>query len=200
MIICNKCNKEYKNDKAIKSHMWKAHTEAGRNLKPRTGVILSNDIKEKISNSLKGKPSGAKGKKFPGRVHSDELNVKISEGMKLAHKEGRAHNIGKSRWNNKPSWPEQWFMNVIENEFEDKNYQKEYPFYKYSLDFIWIHKKKVIEIDGDQHDRFEEQKRRDNEKDNLLKKDGYQLLRIKWKDICNNSKKFVEKLKNFIDN
>lgn len=28
--------------------------------------------------------------------------------MKLAHKEHRAHNIGQSRWNNEPSYPEKF--------------------------------------------------------------------------------------------
>jgi len=69
--------------------------------------------------------------------------------MTKAHKEGRAHNIGESRWNNEPSYPERWFMKVIENEFEDKNYTREYPFHRFSLDFAWIEKKKCIEIDGD---------------------------------------------------
>ena len=34
--------------------------------------------------------------------------------MKRAHAEGRAHNIGTCRWNNEPSYPEQFFMKVIE--------------------------------------------------------------------------------------
>ena len=33
---------------------------------------------------------------------SDETKKKISEGMKKAHAEGRAHNIGECRWNNEP--------------------------------------------------------------------------------------------------
>ena len=69
--------------------------------------------------------------------------------MKKAHAEGRAHNIGESRWNNKPSYPEKWFMEVIANEFNDKNYVREHPFHKYSLDFAWLDKKKCIELDGD---------------------------------------------------
>jgi very-short-patch-repair endonuclease len=56
-------------------------------------------------------------------------------------------------------------MRVIENEFEDKLYTREYPFFKYSLDFAWIEKKLCIEIDGEQHQRFQEYKDRDNEKD-----------------------------------
>lgn len=120
--------------------------------------------------------------------------------MQQAHAEGRAHNIGKSRWNNEPSWPEKWFMQVVENEFEDKQYKREYPFSKYSLDFVWLHKKRVIEIDGEQHDRFPEQKVRDIAKDSLLAQEGYEVLRLRWKDICGNTKEYIQQMKEFIDN
>lgn len=88
-----------------------------------------------------------------GRKSSLEARKKISESMKRAHHEGRAHNIGDCRWNNKPSWPEQWFMQVVENEFTDKQYAREFPFHRFSLDFVWLHKKRCIEIDGEQHYR-----------------------------------------------
>ncbi|KKL52730.1 hypothetical protein LCGC14_2282560, partial [marine sediment metagenome] len=69
----------------------------------------------------------------------------------------------------------------------------------YSLDFLWQHKKKVIEIDGEQHERFEEQKRRDREKDKLLLEEGYQILRIRWKDMFHNTQFWIQKTKDFID-
>ena len=89
-----------------------------------------------------------------GKKHSEESKRKISESLKLAYKEHRAHNIGQSRWNNEPSYPEKFFMNVIKNEFEDQNYVREYPFKIYSLDFAWPEKKQCIEIDGEQLYRF----------------------------------------------
>lgn len=135
-----------------------------------------------------------KGMKLPS-----EMKEKISVSMKKAHREGRAHNIGESRWNNQPSYPEKFFMKVIENEFFDKNYIREYPFKKYSLDFAWVHKKKVIEIDGEQHERFEEYKNRDKEKDTLLKENGWKVIRIKWKDMIKESKHWIKIAKEFID-
>jgi hypothetical protein len=65
--------------------------------------------------------------KFP-RIATDEQNKRRSNSMKKAHADGRAWNIGRSRWNNEPSWPEKWFIQVIENEFNDKVYEREYPF------------------------------------------------------------------------
>lgn len=136
---------------------------------------------------------------FLGKHFTKEQKQKISNGMKKAHAEGRAHNIGTCRWNNKPSYPEQFFMKVIENEFDDKDYEREYPFIRFALDFAWVHKKKVIEIDGDQHERFEEYKLRDKEKDRLLIENGWQVLRIKWKDMMKDSKYWIKIAKEFID-
>ena len=106
-----------------------------------------------------------------------------------------------SRWNNKPSYPEQWFMKMLLHELNMKEgfeYKREHPFHKYSLDFAWITKKKAIEIDGAQHERFVEQKERDKKKDELLKNEGWKFLRISWKEIVNNSKQWIEKIKIFL--
>jgi very-short-patch-repair endonuclease len=118
--------------------------------------------------------------------------------MKIAHSEGRPWNIGQSRWNNEPSYPEKFFMSVIENEFEDKNYTREYPFNKYSLDFAWVEKRRAIEIDGEQHQRFAEYAERDTIKDSLLLENGWEVLRIEWKDMYNNTKEKIDEAKKFI--
>lgn len=131
---------------------------------------------------------------------TDEHKKHISDSMKIAHSEGRAHNIGMCRWNNKPSWPEEFFMTVIENEFNNKSYIREYPFDKYSLDFAWVGLKRCIEIDGDQHERFSEYMQRDLCKDAKLKENGWNILRIKWKDMYNDTKKMIAIAKDFIDN
>lgn len=128
-----------------------------------------------------------------------EQRDKISKSMKKAHAEGRAWNIGQSRWNNEPSYPEKWFMSVIENEFTDKEYTREYPFTKYSLDFAWVHLKKAIEIDGEQHCRFPEYSARDKTKDLLLCENGWQVLRLPWKQIFNNTKDSIKEMKSFIE-
>ena len=135
------------------------------------------------------------------RRHTEETKKKISASMKKAHEEGRAHNIGECRWNNEPSYPEQWFMKVLKNEFsfeKDKDYKMEFPFHKFSLDFAWPDRKICIEIDGEQHERFQEQKNRDIEKDKLLKEEGWKELRKSWQDIFNNPKSFIEEVRNII--
>ena len=129
---------------------------------------------------------------------SSDVNKKISESMKKAHVEGRAWNIGKSRWNNELSYPEKFFIQVIENEFQDKEYKNEFPVGIYSADFCWPHLKKIIEIDGDQHQRFEEYKARDKRKDEYLKSQGYEILRIVWKEMFADPKSKILEAYNFI--
>jgi very-short-patch-repair endonuclease len=132
------------------------------------------------------------------RVVSAATKKKISESMERRHAEGKAWNIGQSRWNNEPSWPEQFFMQVISNEFDDKDYQREYPFGRFSLDFAWPHLKKYIEIDGDQHQRFDDVKERDARKDKLLADSGWQVHRIIWKEMFADTKAHIEKAKQFL--
>lgn len=115
--------------------------------------------------------------------------------MKIAHKEGRAHNIGESRWNNEHSYPEKWLIKILENEFsmkENVDYRTEMPFGRYALDFAWENKKFAIEIDGEQHERFEEYKQRDIKKDELLEENSWTVMRIKWKDCYARPKYFIE--------
>lgn len=137
--------------------------------------------------------SAWKGKHLP-----KETREKIRNAALKAHAEGRAHNIGESRWNNKPSYPEQFFMEVIKNEFDDKDYVREYPFHRFSLDFAWLKKKKCIEIDGQQHDICPGYKERDERKDALLLSEGWKVLRIKWVDMYKNTKHWITEAKNFI--
>ena len=135
-----------------------------------------------------------------GKKHTDKTKEKVSESMKKAHKEGRAWNIGKSRWNNQMSYPEKFFMEVIKNEFEDKDFIHEYPLGIYSLDFAWINKKKCIEIDEDQHQRFQDYIERDKRKNKYLKDHNWQVLRIVWKDMFKDTKTWIKIAKDFIDN
>jgi very-short-patch-repair endonuclease len=205
MHICINCQKEFKSIRGLNSHMWRAHSTAGQAHNPTAGkrkgppwnkgLSKNDDLRiakyaSAVSKTLTGRP---------GKAHTKESKAKLSEVMKERHRLGIAHNIGQSRWNNQPSWPEKWFMDVIKNEFNDQDYNYEYPFHRFSLDFVWLHKKKVIEIDGEQHDRFEAQKQRDLIKDDLLSKEGFKVLRIKWKDMYRDPKLWISIAKEFID-
>lgn len=64
------------------------------------------------------------------------------------------------------------------------------------LDFAWPEKKFCIEIDGEQHERFQEQKERDIEKDRLLKEEDWTELRVSWSRVCKNAQRFIDAVKN----
>lgn len=176
---CKFCNKECKNLNAQNNHERMCKENPNRNIR---------------------KYPPKKPKPVLPRKSREEISDNLSESMKKAHKEGRAWNIGKSRWNNKPSYPEEFFMRVIENDFEDKNYVRELPFGRFSLDFAWVDKKICIEIDGEHHQRFEECILRDKEKDALLIQKGWKVLRVPWKSICNDTRSWIEICKSFVNN
>ncbi len=195
--ICDYCLCEFDSRSKLFKHKHEIHKIKRTWNKGKTKVSDSRlmNLSKKMSNAYK---TGKYSVWCKGKHLSKEMKQKISASMIKAHIEGRAHNIGQSRWNNLPSYPEKWFMNVIQNEFEDKNYFREYPFHQFSLDFAWIHKKKCIEIDGAQHQRFVDIKERDKRKDIMLNNEGWQVLRLIWKDVYNNPKKYIQLAKDFL--
>ena len=196
---CNYCSKTFESRRKLFEHKHIVHNSCKRwnkGFTKNTHPSIAKQAKT-ASNNFK---SGLTVCHWTGKHLPKEMREKISKSMKIAHFEGRAHNIGESRWNNKPSYPESWFMKAIENNFVDKKYVREYPFHTFSLDFAWIDKKKCIEIDGEQHQRFEEYKERDKRKDIAIQANGWKVLRIVWKDMFSEPQKWIAIAKEFIDN
>lgn len=220
MLNCVFCQKNCKSENSLRNHerlckknsnrqfsFFETHKDKIKEMKESGEIPRSNQyIKAKLLGLPKPELSLETRKLKSEQATKNNLSrdktikEKISQSMKKAHKEGRAWNIGKSRWNNLPSYPETFFMQVIENEFIDKNYTREYPLGIFSLDFAWTDKKKCIEIDGDQHIRFEEYKQRDQRKDLFLKENGWQVLRITWKEMFKDTKMYIKLAKDFIEN
>lgn len=130
---------------------------------------------------------------------TDEMRHKLSIALKKAHAEGRA-STWKHRYKCEHSYPENWFISVINNEFEDKDYICELNVGKWFLDFAWPKKMRYIEIDGSQHERYAERKKSDLEKDAFCKSIGWSVLRLSWSYIYNNKKDAIQIAKDFIDN
>lgn len=201
---CVHCGECFGNKVKLYEHVAIAHPEFTKNDSNKAwnkGLTKeNNESVRKGSETLKRRYANRELEIWcNGKNLTETTKNKISEAMKQAHSENRAHNIGMSRWNNEPSYPEKWFMTVIENEFDDKDYIREYPFGRFSLDFAWISKKKCIEIDGEQHQRFQDYKERDERKDALLKENGWEVLRLVWKEVYNNPKEAIKKAKTFIE-
>lgn len=209
MSFCIFCKKEFVSDKGRKSHEhWCSFNPEKISHDKNTFLInrkssnqflkakelgLIFEIKEETREKLSIAGKNQK------RIFTEDTKNSISLGMKKAHEEGRAHNIGQSRWNNEMSYPEKFFKAVIENEFSDKNFIQEFNVGIYSIDFAWVEKKLAIEIDGEQHEK-EEYKERDKRKDKKLLEEGWKVLRIKWKDLYSNTKEKIEEAKTFINN
>jgi very-short-patch-repair endonuclease len=129
---------------------------------------------------------------------SQERKEKMSVTMKKAIKEGRAKGWANlPRHKRKRSYAELFFEKVICNEFADTMYEYEYPISIYSLDFAWPHKKRCIEIDGQQHSQIERMES-DIKKDKYLKSCGWSVLRIKWVDIFREPQTYIKIAYNFI--
>lgn len=222
MLKCDKCDKEFESARSLAGHK-SSHSVRSKNGEGRrfTGKLVEFRYCRYCSKEFPRSEDGSF-RSVSGHVttchlnpnrqstidkmsiasslkrHSEDSRNKISEAMKLAHAEGRAWNIGRSRWNNEKSYPEKFFTRVIENEFEDKNYSSEYNVGNYSIDFAWVDKKIAIEIDGDQHIRFQHQIDSDIRKDKLLTSEGWKVLRIRWKDMCNDAKTHIQIAKSFV--
>lgn len=216
-FICKYCSNERKSVNSLRNHERLCHSNSER----QTTYFQTNqlEVRKRIETSgsqnqfTKAKklglpvPEVSKETRKKQSITTTQNNKnrdasvheKISESMKKAHAEGRAWNIGKSRWNNEPSYPEKFFMQVIENEFDNKNYTREYSVGVYSIDFAWVEKKLAIEIDGDQHQRFNSYKERDERKDKVLAENGWKVMRIIWKDMCKDTKQHIKIAKEFIE-
>ena len=120
---------------------------------------------------------------FKGHKRSDEEKRKISEGQKLAHKEGR-----NSPWigRRKRSYAEQSWYNIFTEKLGKGSFENNYVVPKenscYFLDFAWPTKKLYFEVDGETHytqDGLEHDKLRTA----FLEKEGWKLVgRCRWSE------------------
>lgn len=88
----------------------------------------------------------------------------------------------KSRKGKQPSYPERFFMDVLEN--SKIKYEHELPCGKYFIDLAIKEKMIALEIDGKQH-QYTDRKEKDLEKDKYLVDNGWKVYRIQWKSINN---------------
>lgn len=207
---CTVCNAEFTSRHLMQAHRKEQHTavndtskHAGHHPIINASCKFCNRICKtksaltKHENCCKLNPNRVK---YKGHTFSEADKIKISNSMKLAISEGRAKGWASSKQNkNGMSYPEVWFTQVIDNEFEDKHYEYNMQFFKYKLDFAWKDKKKCIEIDGSQHE-LEERKLSDELKDKLLEEHGWNVLRLSWRFICNNTQEAINIAKEFIHN
>lgn len=171
-------------NKKVKNHEIKKHnqyTKAKELGLPKP--IVSKETREKI------------GKASRGRKMSEEQKQKISETQKENYK-------GKSRWytqiQNRLSYPEQYFIPI----FNDALIH--YHVNRYFLDFAWPDKKIYIEVDGEQHRRYQKNIEHDNIRTEILNNEGWILIeRIYWPEYIKlnfeERQKYINDIKNKIN-
>lgn len=131
--------------------------------------------------------------------HSEETKQKIRE-IRLrymkAHPEDTAW-----RKRNKPSYPEECFIKFLQEKGYDKTFliEREKSVFPYFIDFAFTDIKLAIEIDGSQHLETERRKK-DAEKDKLLNKLGWKILRISENIVKTDWCVLEDKINYFIDN
>ncbi len=87
-----------------------------------------------------------------------------------------------SRWSlgrKQLSYPEKYFKNILD--FNKIKYEIDEPVGGYFIDFALIDYKIALEIDGKQHE-WPERKESDLRKDKLLSGNGWEVIRIKWRN------------------
>jgi len=162
-------------------------------------------INKKVSKKMKGRGCGVEmivcpncQKEFEDRIRrkrkfcskkcartfngiSDKTKSKLRKIM-LEKVENGTHIGWKSRKGKEPSYPEKFFMEVLNN--NNIKYEHELPCGKYFIDLAIKEKMIALEIDGKQH-QYEDRKKKDREKDKYLIDNGWKIYRIQWKSINN---------------
>lgn len=160
---------------------------------PKTGETTSEfpkfvEVKCIICSSIFTKTSKSKKK-----TCSYECKMQRIKNVQHELVKSGKHQGWKSRTNKEPSYPEKFFMQLLE--WKNIPYQREVKIGKYFADFVI--NGKVLEIDGHQHQRPERQIK-DQEKDTFLKENGYSVTRIQWRNPSKYSKEMMDQLDSFL--
>ncbi len=212
MIICKICKKEIKDmltlSQHIKNHGYNNVLEYYINCE--NFKIPKCEFCEKEAKLIKGikfrKTCGCNSCVTKTRIKkiSDETKIKISNSLKISHKNGK--HPGWSFINNdinRRSYPEKWFIkNVLKKyEFYSKYIIKEkLPYSKYFLDFALLDMKIDIEIDGQQHFRTDDAIIHDIERDRFMLSNDWRIYRIAWLEIVKNPNETILNFLNWLDN
>jgi very-short-patch-repair endonuclease/transposase len=149
----------------------------------KEAAILSNKYR-------KGKPLSASTRK------------KLSDSLKLAHKEG--HHPGWLSVNmdeNRRTFPELFFVNAISETELSKKYTilEKFQFGKYVFDFAIVDLKIDIEIDGHHHfyDEYTVEKDKIRDKNSVDK--GWKVYRIAWRKLRDETTTVIQDLLDYIE-
>jgi hypothetical protein len=165
----------------------------------RICIICNNEFIVNVSH---------KGSYLKNKCCSDTCRNKLRSDNQKKYMENAIFNGSHKGWQTRNiiSYPEQFFINVLKNNNID--FSHNFPINKnnlglrsscnYFLDFYLKNKNIDLEIDGSQH---KYRKEHDIERDKILKENGFNVYRIKWKSINSESGKiYIEnEIKKFLE-
>lgn len=154
-------------------------------------------------NFLKERKDNSKGRKIKPKLSKEEKSLIYSNVMKKRYQEGKCEGWNHINSNkNRRSYPERFFLRVFDNNdiFRKYRIEEKFPYGKYVIDFLIVELKLIIEIDGQQHFRTEDAIEHDKIRDQYFLNEGFKIYRVKWIDVCKDTKYEIEQLINFIEN
>jgi very-short-patch-repair endonuclease len=219
-IYCEKCSKEYK------SHNYYNH----RCLKNRSKFYILEEWKNNDNNlykcpececefskmglvghyyrkhderGIKKIENNKKEKKNIIKLTKEEKSKILSDAKKKSFMEGKSKgwfHINSDK--NRRSYPEKFFIKVFDDNdiFNKYTIEEKFTYGKYTIDFLIVELKLIIEIDGQQHFRTEEAINHDKIRDIYFLNEGFKIYRIKWLDVCKDAKGEINQLIDFINN
>lgn len=205
---CDQCGEIFRTRKLFYTHRKEVHVENGRrNISVTYGDYACKFCGKNMHTTSTGiRLHEMRCLKNPERVLHDysnqktpEYRQKCSERQKLRHKLGLAKGFP-NRSHMKHSYSELWVIGLLKNEYnmeENVHYRTEMPFHQFFLDFAWPDKRLCIEVDGNQH-LMPERKAKDEMKDEMLRNEGWKILRIKWGFITTHKQETKEYIDTFL--
>lgn len=86
-----------------------------------------------------------------------------------------------------PSYAEKFMMSILDK--HEIEYEYQYKINRFFVDFAFIDRRLILEIDGSQH-LSKQHKEKDKSRDKILEtKEDWKVYRIAWKGVNNSSKK-----------
>jgi very-short-patch-repair endonuclease len=203
---CKLCNKEFDNLKNLSKHLVLKHK-----ISTLEYYIKYEDFKIpkcKICGLEAKYKSGLKFRDTCGnkqcisimeqqKTHTEETK-EILKQKRLEYMKNNPENTA-WRLGNKPSYPEQTFINILKEKglLEKFNIIREKCFYPYYADFAFENVKVVVEIDGSQHKNSYYQER-DKKKEELIISKGWRIYRVSADKIKDNPYIIIDELLKFI--
>lgn len=208
MEECKICNKEFKKLLGLSSHLKSIHNisllehhVSYNNFKvPKCEICNENNSKHYYGLVFRKTCHDKKCyiEFCERRKHSEETKKKQSKSRYAYMKK----NPEKISWmlRNQISYPEKVFMDALEKQglFNKFEIVREKSFYPYFADFAFENVKVVVEIDGQQHFRYQERIDSDRKKDALIISMGWRVYRVKASQVLNDVSDIMNEVLEFI--